>query len=50
MAKPLLCLFGLHKWAVRSAEDGGRYRECVRCQKVDDWLKPPPESGLAGGA
>jgi len=50
MGKPLTCRVGWHKWSIRFAEDGGRYRECTRCQKVDDRTKPPPGTGFAAGS
>lgn len=49
MARHLACLVGMHKWARKITEDGGRYRECARCRKVDEGGAAPPGWGVAAG-
>jgi hypothetical protein len=49
MGKPLGCRIGWHKWTVRFTDDGSRFRQCVRCEKVDDSTRPPPGSAFAAG-
>jgi hypothetical protein len=34
--KSLRCTFGMHTWAKRTNDEGGRYLECVRCGKEDN--------------
>jgi hypothetical protein len=45
MGKAMSCRLGWHKWATRSTEDGGRFRQCTRCAKIDDRAKLPPIAG-----
>ena len=34
--KSLRCRFGMHQWAKRTNDEGGRFLECVRCGKEDN--------------
>jgi hypothetical protein len=48
MGRPMSCRLGWHKWRTRSNEDGGRFQQCTRCDKVDDQSKLPPIGGAMG--
>ncbi|WP_198170761.1 hypothetical protein [Actinoplanes awajinensis] len=47
MGKPLTCRLGRHRWVRRATEDGGTYKQCVRCGKDHDGLRPQPGSGFS---
>ncbi|MFC7533724.1 hypothetical protein [Actinoplanes sp. GCM10030250] len=47
MSKPLRCRLGLHKWTKRFTDDGGRFKECTRCQAVETHTQSPPGGGFA---
>ena len=34
--KPFRCKIGLHKWVKRTNDEGGRYLQCVHCDKEDN--------------
>ena len=47
--RPVLCRLHLHhSWRTRSTEDGGRYRQCVRCGKDQNPRRRGP-GDWAGG-
>jgi hypothetical protein len=48
MSMSMSCRLGWHRFVTRSTEDGGRFRQCARCDKVDDRAKLPPIAGQGG--
>ena len=49
MLGSLWCRLNLHHvWHVESAEDGQRYRRCVRCGKYEDRRSKGPGDWSAG--
>jgi hypothetical protein len=35
MARNVLCMIGIHRWARRRNEDGQEYTECARCGRYN---------------